>query len=174
MTTPGLRELEKVRKIDDKLKKIWIATPRLTMTTLWLGELGSRFSITNISANTKLKSNGSKGSVRDSWGTDFCKNSRKSASLPCPFQHRDKQKVWICAIRGLSHEMDRFSWYERRYVGMNKCHSLNAFLPINTKQSGLQSVVLGAHKLRARRTVCKSVLFQRYKLLTNNSGPILA
>ncbi len=29
--------------------------------------------------------NGSKGSVRDSWGIDFCKNPRKSASLPCPF-----------------------------------------------------------------------------------------
>ena len=35
-------------------------------------------------------------------------------------------------------------------------------------------ILLGAHKLRARRTVCKSVFFQRYKLLTNNSGPILA
>jgi hypothetical protein len=34
--------------------------------------------------------------------------------------------------------------------------------------------VLGAHKLRARRTVCKSIFFQRYKLLTNNSGPVLA
>jgi hypothetical protein len=29
--------------------------------------------------------NGSKGSVRDLWGTNFCKNPRKSASLPCPF-----------------------------------------------------------------------------------------
>jgi hypothetical protein len=38
-----------------------------------------------------------------------------------------------------------------------------------------QFIVLGAHKLRARRTVCKSVFFlQRYKLLTNDSGPILA
>ncbi len=30
--------------------------------------------------------NGSKGSVRDSWGTDFCKNPRKSVSLPCPYK----------------------------------------------------------------------------------------
>jgi hypothetical protein len=29
--------------------------------------------------------NGSKGSVRDLWGANFCKNPRKSASLPCPF-----------------------------------------------------------------------------------------
>ncbi len=29
--------------------------------------------------------NGPKGSVRDSWGANFCKNPRKSASLPCPF-----------------------------------------------------------------------------------------
>ncbi len=30
--------------------------------------------------------NGSKGIVRDLWGTNFCKNTRKSASLPCPFK----------------------------------------------------------------------------------------
>ncbi len=30
--------------------------------------------------------NGSKGSVRDPWGTNFCKNPRKSASLSCPFK----------------------------------------------------------------------------------------
>ncbi len=35
-------------------------------------------------------------------------------------------------------------------------------------------ILLGAHKLRARRTVCKSVFFQRYKLLTNKSRPIPA
>ncbi len=42
--------------------------------------------------------NGSKGSVKDSWGTDFCKNPRKSASLPCPFRmtaHKQiKQNIW--------------------------------------------------------------------------------
>ncbi len=32
--------------------------------------------------------NGTKRSVRDSCGTDFCKNPRKSASLPCPFKHK--------------------------------------------------------------------------------------
>ncbi len=31
------------------------------------------------------KRNGSKGSVRDLWGIIFCKNPRKSASWPCPF-----------------------------------------------------------------------------------------
>jgi hypothetical protein len=30
--------------------------------------------------------NGSKDSVRDLWGTNFCKNPRKSASSPCPFK----------------------------------------------------------------------------------------
>ena len=32
------------------------------------------------------KRNGSKGIVRDLWGPNFCKNPRKSASLPCPFK----------------------------------------------------------------------------------------
>ncbi len=32
------------------------------------------------------KQNGSRGSVRDLWRTNFCKNPRKSASLPCPFK----------------------------------------------------------------------------------------
>jgi hypothetical protein len=50
-----------------------------------LGESGSRFSITNISANSKPKSNGSKCSVTDLCQTDLCKNPRKSASLLCPF-----------------------------------------------------------------------------------------
>ncbi len=34
----------------------------------------------------RQKRNGSKGSVRDLWGPNFCKNPRKSASLPCPFK----------------------------------------------------------------------------------------
>ncbi len=33
----------------------------------------------------KKNQNGSKGSVRDLWGTNFCKIPRKSASLSCPF-----------------------------------------------------------------------------------------
>ncbi len=32
------------------------------------------------------KRNGSKDTVRDLWGSNFCKNPRKSASLPCPFK----------------------------------------------------------------------------------------
>jgi hypothetical protein len=33
-----------------------------------------------------LNRNGLKGCVRDLWGTNFCKNPRKSASFPCPFK----------------------------------------------------------------------------------------
>ncbi len=40
--------------------------------------------------------NGSKGSVRDLWGTNFCKNPRKSASLPCPFK---PLKMVFCSSR---------------------------------------------------------------------------
>jgi hypothetical protein len=50
-----------------------------------LPDSASRFSITNISANSKPKSNGSKRSVKNLCQTGLCKNSRKSASLPCPF-----------------------------------------------------------------------------------------
>jgi hypothetical protein len=32
--------------------------------------------------------NGPKGSVKDLWRTNFCKNPRKSDSLPCPFNRR--------------------------------------------------------------------------------------
>jgi hypothetical protein len=38
----------------------------------------------------------------------------------------------------------------------------------------MYSIVLGAHKLRARRTVCKSVFFSKDKLLMKDSGPIPA
>jgi hypothetical protein len=43
-------------------------------------------------------------------------------------------------------------------------------------KSATRYILLGAHELRARRTMCKSVVvfFQRYKLLTNKSGPIPA
>ncbi len=48
---------------------------------------GSRFSITNISENSKLKSERLETySVRDLCRTGLCKNPRKSASLPCPFK----------------------------------------------------------------------------------------
>ncbi len=42
--------------------------------------------------------NCSKGSVRDLWGTNFCKNPRKSASLPCPFK---PLKMVFCSSRGI-------------------------------------------------------------------------
>jgi hypothetical protein len=43
--------------------------------------------------------NGSKCSVRDLCQTDFCKNPRKSSSLPCPFKpHRDDQ-YWVHSIQ---------------------------------------------------------------------------
>ncbi len=43
---------------------------------------------TASAAHPRIRSqnrNGSKGSVRDLWLTNFCKNPRKYASLPCPF-----------------------------------------------------------------------------------------
>ncbi len=47
------------------------------------------------------KQNGSKSSVRDVWGPNFCKNPRKSASLPCPFKGA---QVWDFRSLG-------FSWF---------------------------------------------------------------
>ncbi len=47
--------------------------------------VGESFSITNISTNSNQNRKGSKGSVRDPWVTDLCKNPRKSASLQCSF-----------------------------------------------------------------------------------------
>ncbi len=44
---------------------------------------------------------GTAGSVRDSWGTDFCKNPRKSASfcnVPLGKQSQRKNMVWILSI----------------------------------------------------------------------------
>ncbi len=40
------------------------------------------------------KRNGSKVSVRDLWGPNFCKNPRKSASLPCPFKNMSKLEIF--------------------------------------------------------------------------------
>ncbi len=37
--------------------------------------------------------NGPKGSVRDSWVTNFCKNPRKFASLQCPFKLRIRNRI---------------------------------------------------------------------------------
>ncbi len=63
-----------------------------------LAESASCFSITNISENSKPKSDGLKCSVRDQCRTDLCKNLGKSASLPCPF----KITVWRVILRGLA------------------------------------------------------------------------
>jgi len=57
------------------------ATPRLADSL-------SRGVIFRLRISPRIRSqkrNGSKDSVRDLWGTNFCKNPRKSASLPCPF-----------------------------------------------------------------------------------------
>ncbi len=50
--------------------------------TLRLGESGSRFSVTNIIANSKPKSELLEGQYKIT-ETSFCKNPRKSASLSC-------------------------------------------------------------------------------------------
>ncbi len=55
----------------------------------WLPDVASRRVVFQLRISPQIRSqnrNGWKGSVRDSWGTDFSKNPRKSASLPCPFQ----------------------------------------------------------------------------------------
>ncbi len=62
------------------------------MSTPGLTDMGSRFSNTNISANSKPKSNGSKCSVRDLGQSDLCKNLGKFGSLPCPFKERTISK----------------------------------------------------------------------------------
>ncbi len=47
---------------------------------------GSRFSNTNISENSKPKSERLEGSVRDLGQSDLCKNIGKTGSFPCPFK----------------------------------------------------------------------------------------
>ncbi len=42
---------------------------------------------------------GLKGSVRDLWGPNFCKNPRKSASLSCPFKKEKNQTVKIITFQ---------------------------------------------------------------------------
>ncbi len=73
------------------------ATPRI-------GDSGESFFEWNISANSKPKIG---GSVRDSWGTNYCKNPKKSASLPCPLKGNKYnisriytvRKIWIPLIQ---------------------------------------------------------------------------
>ncbi len=71
-------------KFSLKNSKVYSLTRRVgELPTRRLAESGSHFSIMNISANSKPKS---EGLERDLWGTNFCKNPRQSASLPCPFK----------------------------------------------------------------------------------------
>ncbi len=51
-----------------------------------LTDAGSRFSNTNISENSKPKSERLKDSVRDLGQSHLCKNIEKTGSLPCPFK----------------------------------------------------------------------------------------
>ncbi len=54
----------------------------------WLPDSPSRRVVFRLWISPRIRSqnrNGSKGSVRDLWGTNFSKIPRKSASLPCPF-----------------------------------------------------------------------------------------
>jgi hypothetical protein len=70
------------------------STPRLTESeSRRLLDSASRGVVFQLRISPRIRSqnrNGSKSSVRDLWGTDFCKNPRKSASLPCPF----KETLW--------------------------------------------------------------------------------
>jgi hypothetical protein len=76
--TPRLSESESRRLPDFENLA---STPRL-------GESGSRFSITNISANRKPKLERLEMQCKEPTPNRFLKkNPRKSASLPCPFRH---------------------------------------------------------------------------------------
>ncbi len=60
-----------------------------------IGDSGESFFEYEYLCEFEANQNGSKGSVRDSWGTNFCKNPRKSASLPCPFKEpRSQFPAW--------------------------------------------------------------------------------
>ncbi len=66
------------------------ATPRLAESqSRRLADMPSRGVVFRLWISPQIRSqkrNGSKDSVRDLWGPNFCKNPRKSASLPCPFK----------------------------------------------------------------------------------------
>jgi hypothetical protein len=68
------------------------ATPRLAESeSRRLPDSASRGVVFRLRISPRIRSqkrNGSEGSVRDLWGPNFCKNPRKSASLPCPFNDR--------------------------------------------------------------------------------------
>jgi hypothetical protein len=61
-----------------------------------LAESGRRFSITNISANSKPKSERLERYCKGSMRNLFLQKPRKSASLPCPF--KVQYMVWILII----------------------------------------------------------------------------
>ncbi len=66
-----------------------LSTPRLAESeSQRLPDSLSRGVVFRLRISPRIRSqkrNGSKGSVRDPWGPNFCKNPRKSASLPCPY-----------------------------------------------------------------------------------------
>ncbi len=62
--------------------------------TLRLGESGSRFSITNISANSTPKAERLERYCKGSMRNQFLQNPRQYASLPCPFKGRIF--FWLC------------------------------------------------------------------------------
>jgi hypothetical protein len=80
------------RRVIDSLTR-WVGADSPTSR---LANSLSRGVVFRLCISPRIRSqnrNGSKGSVRDLWGTNFCKNPRKSASLPCPFK---KIQIWWC------------------------------------------------------------------------------
>ncbi len=84
----------------------WFEKNCIYRQSWWLPDSASWWVVFGLWISPQILSqngNGSKGSVRDSWGTDFCKNPRKSASLPCLlnitfkayFSIKFMLKVWI-------------------------------------------------------------------------------
>ncbi len=90
--TPRLAELASQGVSDSPtfLLNIQKPTPRLAESeSRRLTDSPSRGVVFGLRISLEIRSqnwNGSKGSARDLWGPIFCKNPRKSASLPCPFK----------------------------------------------------------------------------------------
>ncbi len=77
--------------VDSPIRRVGeSATPRLAESeSPQLADSLSRGVVFRLLISQQIRSqkrNGSKGGVRDLWGPNFCKNPRKSASLPCPFK----------------------------------------------------------------------------------------
>jgi hypothetical protein len=102
-----------------------------------LGESGRRFSITNISGNSKPISNGSKCSVTELCRTDLCKNPRKSASLPCPFNFLQKKVPVRCnsmlqillavGVLQIKKSMQNIHYSAGFFLDLSTCKSLSWF-----------------------------------------------